>query len=279
MKKYRDSILGLLFVLPSFLLMLTIIVYPIITSVILSLTNENTGKIDFSNYQGLFKDKIYVSNVKYTLYIVIFTVVITIVISFLLALFLRFSNSKASKILEKIYLIPKFIPGIVAVYTIMLFIKDSGVLNRFMMRFGIDYKPGLMYTKKGIIMANCWFNIPFATMMISSELAGIKDSIIESARDVGASSFLILRKMIFPLVKRSIFITATFIFMGNLGSFTTPFLMGTNAPRMLGVALQQEFSVFYNPNRAAAMSVLMFIMSSIVGFSYIKSVLKVDKWA
>lgn len=279
-KKMRENMTGLLFVLPSFLIMVTVIIVPVITSVRLSFKNEVTGGYDFSNYISLFKDPNQVNNMKYTMYIVLVTVFLTIVISFVLSLFLRFSNTKTAAFLEKIYLLPRFIPGIVAVYTIILFIKDSGVMTRFMKTlFNVDFMPGLMYTRKGIITANLWFNISFATMMISSELSGIKDSVIEAAMDAGAGSLSILKNMILPLCERGIFITAAFVFMGNLGAFTTPFLMGTNAPRMMGIALQQEFSVFYNYPRAAAMSVVMFILSAAAKFSYIRTMLREDEWA
>jgi ABC-type spermidine/putrescine transport system permease subunit I len=181
--------------------------------------------------------------------------------------------------MESIYIIPKFIPAIVAVYALMLIVKDTGVINRFFMLFGFDFKPGLMFTANGIIIANLWFNIPFATMLLHSNLVGISDSIIEGARDVGAGKIKILVKIITPLSFRSLLIATTFVFMGNIGEFTTPFLMGTNAPRMLGVALQQEFGAFYNLPRAAAMSVIMFIISSVVGSFYIRSMMKEDKWS
>lgn len=277
--KKNNKLKALLFVIPSFLLMFLVIIVPIFNSVILSFQNSNTGKYDFSNYISIFTDKNQIENIVYTMYIVITTVILCIVISLLLAIFLRFSKSKAGRILEQIYIIPKFIPGIVVVYTLMLIIKDTGLINRFMMMFGIDFKPSLLYTASGIIMVNLWFNIPFATMIIHSELASIPDSIIESAMDVGAGKMRILKNMILPLSFRGLLITSTFVFMGNLGEFTTPLLMGTNAPRMLGVALQQEFGVFYNLPRAAAMSVLMFLLSGIVGFSYISSMIKNDEWS
>lgn len=278
-EKRKDAILGLIFVLPSFIIMMVVIIVPVIASVTLSLLNEETGNYDLSNYMGIFTDPAQRANINYTFFIVIITVILTVLISFLLALFLRFSNSKAASILEKIYILPKFIPGMVIIYTIILFVKDTGVISRFIYSFTkVRFKPGLMYTRKGIILANLYFNIPFATMMILAELTSIKDSLIESAKDIGANFFYIIKEIVIPLSKRGIYITATLVFMGNLGSFTTPFLMGTNAPRMMGVALQQEFSVFNNYPRAAAMSTVMFILSSLVGFFYINSVLKEDKW-
>lgn len=276
--KRNNKLKALLFVLPSFSIMLLVIIIPIVNSVMLSFRNENGNKYDFSNYISILSDKNQISNIKYTLYIVVMTVILCISISYLFAIYLRFSKSKVARWLERIYIIPKFIPGIVGIYALMLVIKDSGVISRFLMLFGVDYKPGLMFTAQGIIMANLWFNIPFATMLILSALTNIPDSIIESARDVGANKLKILIEIILPLSFRSLLITSTFIFMGNIGEFTTPFLIGTNSPRMLGVALQQEFSAFYNLPRAAAMSVLMFVLSAVVGFFYIFSMIKEDKW-
>ncbi|MBC2581498.1 ABC transporter permease [Clostridium sp. DJ247] len=276
--KKNNKLKALLFVLPSFTIMLIVIIIPIINSIILSFYNENSNKYDFSNYIGIFTDKSQINNIRYTLYIVIMTVILCVGVSYLFALYLRFSTSKLARLMEKIYIIPKFIPRIVALYALILIFKDTGVINRFLMLFGIDYKPNLMFTAQGIIMVNLWFNIPFATMLILSDLTNIPNSIVESARDVGANKIRILVHMIFPLSFRSLLITSTFVFMGNIGEFTTPFLMGTNAPRMLGVALQQEFSVYINFQRAAAMSVMMFLLSAIVGFSYISSMMKEDKW-
>lgn len=268
-----------LLVLPSFIIMITVIMIPILNSLVLSFHNEKKNTYDLSNYQSIFSDKGQVNNIKYTLYIVVITVILCMIISFAFAIYLRFSTSKIASILEKVYIIPKFVPSIVAVYAIMLIIKDTGVINRFLLIFGINYKPGIMFTAKGIILANLWFNIPFSTMLIHSSLTGISDSIIESARDIGANKLTIAAKVILPLSLRTIMVAATFVFMGNIGEFTTPYLMGTNSPRMLGVALQQEFGTFYNLPRAAAMSVMMFVISAVVGSFYIASMMKEDKWA
>ena len=87
----------------------------------------------------------------------------------------------------------------VAVYAMMNVIRDSGVLNRISQAFGGNFKPGLMYNAKGLIMMNLWFNIPFAALIITSALASIPDSIIEGARDVGANVWQVFVKMILPL--------------------------------------------------------------------------------
>lgn len=265
-------------VLPSFLIIAVIIAFPIAQSIFISFQNAETGGFTAANYIYLLTDKNSIDNILYTLNIVIITVIVTIVLSYLLALYMSFSRSRFASLIEKLYIIPRFIPGIVAVYAVITIIRDTGAINRFLLNFGIHFKPGLMYTPEGIILMNLWFNIPFATMIIGAALSGIPRSIIESARDVGAGKLEIFYKMIFPLSAKSSLIAATFVFMWNVGSFTTPFLMGSNAPRMLGVALYQEFGAFYNLPQAAAMSVFMFLLCTLVGAVYIYSMMKEEKW-
>lgn len=89
---------------------------------------------------------------------------------------------------------------------------------------------------------NLWFNIPFATMLMAAALSKIPNSTIEAARDAGADRFRILKQMILPLTYRDIFVAATFVFMSNISSFTTPYLMDGNNPQMMGISLYTQFN-------------------------------------
>jgi ABC-type spermidine/putrescine transport system permease subunit I len=275
----RQKLYGILLVLPSFCVICLMVVYPIFRSVSLSFTDPATGAFSLVNYREIFTEPFMTGNIKYTLVVVAFTVLIVAVASYLLALYISFSDSWFSRMISKLYLIPRFIPTIVAVYAIMNVVKDTGALNRILKDLtGINFKPGLMYTPQGIILANCWFNIPFSTMLIGASLQGIPRSIIESARDVGAGKLRVFFHMIFPLSVNDFLIAITFVFMGNIASFTTPYLMGARAPMMLGVALQQEFSSFYHMEKSAAISVFLFLLSSLMGGFYIYKSLKASKW-
>jgi len=276
---WRKKAFGLALVMPSFLVICMMVVYPIVRSVALSFQDPATHGFSLVNYREIFTEKFMAGNITYTLVIVAFTVLFVAIISYLLSLYLTFTDSWFSRMIAKLYLIPRFIPTIVAVYAIMNVVKDTGALNRIILAlFHVDFKPSLMYTRQGIILANCWFNIPFSTMLISAALQGIPRSIIESARDVGAGKFRVFFSMIFPLSVNDFLIAITFVFMGNVASFTTPYLMGARAPMMLGVALQQEFATFQNIEKSAAISVFLFLLSSVMGGFYIYKSLKANKW-
>ena len=127
---------------------------------------------------------------------------------------------------------------------------------------------------KGIVLSNLWFSIPFSAMMMSAALSNVNDSYIESARDAGCGSLAILRRIILPLTYKDIIVSATFILMGQVGAFTIPYLTGPNNPKMLGILLYQQAGTYMDYERAAALSVLMFLLCLGGAIVYIRSNMK-----
>ncbi len=265
-------------VLPSFIIVMLTVAYPIVLAVIRSFTDGKTGGFTLDNYRYFFETPAQLKNILYTLYVVVVTVVLAIVIAYLLALYLRFSKSKIAKTIGTLYLLPRFVPAMCAVYAMITIIRDSGLINRISLVFGQDLKLGLMYHASGLIVMNLWFNIPFAALIIASGLGAIPDSIIEGARDVGANKWKVFMNMILPLSVKDVIVAATFVWMTNVGSFTTPYLMGGNSPKMLGIALFDQFNKYLDFNRSAALSVIMFVICAVSAVVYIRSNLKENEW-
>lgn len=186
-----EKVFPYLLILPSLLIMAVVILYPVIISLIRSFQLEDGG-YGLANYSYFFTDKVQRANILYTLEIVIVTVVLAIGISYLLAIYLRFSNTGVSCVIGRLYLLPRFVPGLVAVNGMITIIRDSGLINRISQLFGLNLKLGLMYNEKGIILMNLWFNIPFATMLLAAALSRIQDAYVESAEDAGAGRWKIL---------------------------------------------------------------------------------------
>lgn len=277
-KNLKQKLAAYGMVIPAFLVVILTVAYPIVTAVIQSFQDSQTGSFTLANYAYFFTDKAQRSNLLYTLYIVIVTVVVAIVVAYLLALYLRFAKSKIAKTIGMLYLLPRFVPAMCAVYAMITIIRDTGLINRIGHLFGADINMGMMYHASGIITMNLWFNIPFAAMMIAAGLGGIPDSIIEAASDAGAGKIRIFRSMILPLSVKDVVVAATFVFMSNVSSFTTPYLMGGNSPKMLGIALFDQFNKYLEYNRSAALSVIMFLICSVSAVVYIYTNLKENEW-
>ena len=273
-KNVKKMLVPYLLLFPAFSIVMLFIVYPIVTTVIRSFQDSQTKAFTLANYQYFLTDPIQQTNLVYTLKIVIITVVLSLFFGYILALYIRFSTSKISKIVSSLNLLPRFIPGLVAVYSVIMVIRDSGVVNRVSKLFGMDIKLGWMFNETGIVIMNLWFNIPFVSLLILASLSAIQRSSIEAAKDIGANHWVIFQKIIFPMTKKEILVAMTFVFMGNVGSFTTPFLMGGNHPKMLGISLYDQFNSYMDYERTAALSVIMFLICSFSAGFYIVSNMK-----
>jgi len=271
-KERKMGMLGLLLVIPSFLLLFVIVVIPIALSLVESLRND-AGGFDLSRYRFLFTDDAMRSNILFTLRITAISCIVVLLVSYALAVYMRFSSGKLVDWIRKSYMIPIFIPGVIATYGLINLLGNHGWLSRFLLPLGLTL-PRIIFDQKGIIIANLWFNIPFTTMLLSSALAAIPNSVIESAKDVGAGRLRIFFRFVFPLSYKTFLVAITFVFMGVIGSFTAPFLVGPNAPQMLGVSMEQVFGVFQEREQAAAIAFFTFLLCSVLGFFYIRSMAK-----
>lgn len=277
-KAIKQKIIAYGLVTPAFLIVMLTVAYPIINSVIMSFHDSKTGELTFENYTYFFTNPVQLRNIIYTIFVVVVTVAIAIVVAYLLGLYLRFRKTRIAKLIGNLYLLPRFVPTMCAVFAMITIIRDSGMINRIGQMFGMDWKLGMMYQAKGLIVMNLWFNIPFAALMITAGLGAIPDSIIESAKDVGASRWKVFTSMIFPLSIKDVIIAGTFVWMTNVGSFTTPYLMGGNSPKMLGIALFDQFNKYLDYNRSAALSVIMFLLCAVSAVVYIYTNLKDKEW-
>lgn len=266
-----------LLVIPAFLVAMLTVAYPVFNGLVQSFENSQGG-FTLDNYIYFFTDRNELANIGYTLAVCIVTVVLTIMLAYLLAMYLRFTRSWFSKAIGFLYLLPRFVPSMVAVYAMIVVIRNSGFLNRFMALFGVNFQPNLMYNANGIVMMNLWFNIPFAAMIIAASMGGVRDSLVESALDAGAGKWMVFRSIILPLTYKDALVAATFVFMTNVGSFTTPYLMGGNAPKLLGVDLFNQFNSYGDYEKAAALSTIMFLLCAVSAVVYISTNMRSEEW-
>jgi putative spermidine/putrescine transport system permease protein len=275
-KNVKQGILGLLLVIPSFLILCFVVIIPIFLAINESFKNDD-GQYTAEYYIYLFTDKVMTQNILFTLRLTIISVILVLLIGYSLAVYMRFSGGAIVRWIKRMYMIPMFIPSVIASYGIINMYGNHGWLSRILTLLGTEAFPRIVFDYKGIILANLWFNIPFTTMLLSSALSGIPNAIIESAKDIGASRLQIFFKFILPLSYRTMWVAVTFIFMGIIGGFTAPYLLGPNSPQVLGVAMRQIFSVYQETQLASANAVFMFVLCSIMGYFYIRTMIKDDK--
>jgi putative spermidine/putrescine transport system permease protein len=280
--RLREAAMGLALVAPPIAVLLLLVVLPALQATTFSLGLVPSNNLTFSTGQHLIKSETPTLDVyrdllaspfirddlALTLWISVISVVLVAIVGYILALYVRFGNGRLPQIVRSLYLIPMFVPVVIATYAAITFYVDRGVLASILHVFGLPYVSPA-YKASGVVITQVWFNIPFAVLMLGSGLDGIEQELIESAHDVGAGFLTVLWRIVLPMNLVPLLIVLTFTFIGVVGSFTIPFLIGPNAPQMMGVAIQAYFSNYNQPQPAVAMAVLLFVIAAAAGALYV----------
>jgi ABC-type spermidine/putrescine transport system permease subunit I len=190
-----------------------------------------------------------------------------------LAIYIRFSSSRIATWVLSVALLPLFVPGIMAAYALIRFLRPRGMFATMLYSLGLASFYETPYLKPmGIIIGLVWESIPFALLVLTAGLSQIDDTLIESARDVGASFRQIVVSILLPLSGRAIQIAFCLTFINSFGAYTIPYLLGPAAPQTMGVYMQQTLQTYNQPLDAETQAVITFLICLVVGLFYIRAV-------
>ena len=257
--------------------MVFLILYPAILSVVRTLLPTINGAQQFSllNYQTFFSDPISIRNLVFTLVVTFITIGLLFVICFPIALFLRFSQHWTTSWIQGLALFPLFVPGIILAYALIRFLGPNGLFETLLeLTTGFQGYQTPYLKPSGAVIGLIWESIPLTTLILTAGLAQVPDGMLESARDVGAGNLRIFYKIILPLISRSVLIAFSLNFLGIIGSFTLPYLLGPASPEMMGVYMQRTFGDALAPDRAETQAVITFLICSVVGFLYVRAAVR-----
>ena len=281
-REWMQGVLGFCLALLPFAVMIVLVVIPAVDSLLFSLGQVPRDNLAFSTgmhlvkskhltlavYHNLLHSRFFIADLGLTFSVTVISVVLVLFVSYGLALYVRFSTGAFSKLIRSLYLIPMFIPIVIASYSLITFWGDHGFVDSLFRHLGFHFATPI-YHEAGVIIGQVWQGIPFAVLLLGSGLDGIAEEQIEAARDVGAGMFTVFRRIVLPLNLVPLLIVATFTFIGVMGSFTVPYLLGANAPQMLAVEMNSYFGDYNQPQPAVAMAIITFLIAAIAGAAYV----------
>ena len=228
-------------------------------------------------YLHLFGDAAFMQDFLATVWVTVASVLIQTLIGWILALYVRFSHGALAKVVGTLYVVPLFIPGVIAAYALVTFWNTGGIIAAVASHLGDPNLPMPGYTLAAVVIGQVWSGIPFSVLLLASGLQAIPDSYLEAARDVGASPWNVFFHILLPLNLLPTVIVLTFTGIGVLGSYTIPYLMGPSAPLMLGLAMSRYFSTYNEPQQAEAMAIIVFLLAALLGVLYVWANLRLDR--
>ncbi len=207
-----------------------------------------------------------------TIKIALISTVITIAVALPSAY--AIARSKRQTFLLLLVIIPFWTNSLIRIFAWMSILNNDGILNQILMKLHIikDYLH-LLYNQKAVILVSVYMYIPYAILPIFTAIDRFDFSLLEAARDLGATKTQAVFKILLPGIKSGIVSALIFTFIPIFGAYTVPLLVGGKDSYILGNIIVDQVQRIRNWPLAAAFS-LVITLISIAGILWIGSVNK-----
>ena len=257
------------FLTPVLLWLFLLIVLPQIDLFIKSFRIENDADQmvwSLNNYRTFFQEPIYwltfVRTAIYSILVTFLTFIVALPIAFFIT---KVAKPKFTGFLTMLLLLPFWVSEMVRVYGWMILLRESGVINHFLLKMGILHQPvEMLYNDATMILGLVYTSMLFMVIPLVSVLESLDDSLIEAAYDLGGGIWSTLVKIIIPHATPGIISGSIVVFMLTLGNYLTPNLMGGKNSLWFTEQIYNQFIASFNWNQGSAFGFLLLILSSLV---------------
>ena len=120
-----------------------------------------------------------------------------------------------------------------------------------------------LYNQYAVVLVLVYMFLPYAILPIFSAIDKFDFSLLEAARDLGATKTQAIFKVLLPNIRAGILTAVIFTFIPVFGSYTVPLLVGGKDSYMLGNLIVDQVTKIRNWPLASAFSVLITVVSTI----------------
>ena len=256
------------FAIPYVIWMALFVVAPIIMVVIYAFSSADGG-FTLSNFA------------KMGTYAVVFTrsfklaliaTAICLLIGYPVSYIMSKEGPRFQRIAMVLIMLPMWMNFLLRTYSWMSILENNGLLNQLFQKiglislynsiFGTDLQFFRMINTQGAVVLGMVYNyLPFMILPIYSVIVKLDNSLIEAARDLGANSVNVFRRVILPLSLPGVLSGITMVFVPSVSTFAISKMLGGGTEMLLGDLIEQQYmGGAYNPQLGAAISLVMMVI-------------------
>ena len=197
---------------------------------------------------------------------------ICLLIGYPLAYIMSKEGPRFQRVAMVLIMLPMWMNFLLRTYSWMSILENNGLLNQLFQKiglialynnlFGTDLQFFRMMNTQGAVVLGMVYNyLPFMILPIYSVIVKLDNSLIEAARDLGANSVNVFRRVILPLSLPGVLSGITMVFVPSVSTFAISKMLGGGTELLLGDLIEQQFlGGAYNPQLGAAISLVMMII-------------------
>jgi len=286
-KLHRNTRIGYLFVLPSLLVVIFVLVYPVIQAFLYSLKPEysENSEWSFENYANLISDDRFVESFNNTLIFTFFTIPAELIFGLVIAVLLN-KEFKFRGIVRVAILFPWALPtALNAIMWRWMFNTEFGIINYGLISIGLIENQLNWLGKEPLAMiammsVSTWKTSSFMALLLLAGLQTIPKDLYESAKTDGASDLKSFFYITLPLLTPAIIVSLLLRTMDALRVFELPFNFTDGGPlnttETISLYSYRVLFDFVEFNYGSSMVIVQFILIMIISLIYIKSIKNID---
>ncbi|PKC52192.1 ABC-type spermidine/putrescine transport system, permease component I, partial [Rhizophagus irregularis] len=223
------------------------------------------------NFVEFFSDSYFLNILWNTILISFVATIFSLILAFPIAYLLARTKSKFKGILIGLVVFPLLVGNIVRDIGWIALFSETGLINELLLAIGIiDTPESFLGTHIAVIIAISNVVLPYMIISIQSVIENINPSLEESAKDLGASNWMVMRSIVIPLAMPGILAGTLFVFILSMNAYTTPLIIGGTKVQMMAPALDSQITEVSNWPLGSAMAVVLIAITLITSVIYLR---------
>ena len=256
------------FAIPYVVWMAIFVVAPILIMVVYAFSSAD-GSFTLENFSQMGT---YTAVFTRSFKLAVVATLICVLIGYPTACFMSREGPSFQRMGMVLIMLPMWMNFLLRTYSWMTILENHGLLNQLLEKIGIlalynhitganlEFFP-MMNTQGAVVLGMVYNYLPFMILPIYSVIVKLDHALIEAARDLGADSVSVFRKVILPLSFPGVLSGITMVFVPSVSTFAISQMLGGSTELLLGDLIERQFlGGSYDPQLGAAISLVMMVI-------------------
>lgn len=268
-------------VFPIYAFTLLFVLFPIIYMIVISFMSRAevwgfVNEFTLDNYKQIL-EPINLRTFGQSLKLAGIATVLNVLIGYPFGYFLSRLNATWQRRVMLLIMIPFWTSSLIRLYGWIIIFRSNGVLDSLLMGMGLTDAPlKLLFSYEAVVVGMIYALLPMMILSVYSSASKLDFELVAAARDLGASRFTAFRTIALPLTMPGLFSGVILTFIPAMGLFFIADILGGNKIVLVGSLIQQQLTKGRNIPFAAALSVVLLLLTSILIRLY-KVIFKTNK--
>ena len=262
-------------VLPLYLFTVVFVMCPLIYMFALSFATPNAGygvtwKFTLENYKKIL-EPVYLGTFVQSLQLALTSTLLITLIGYPFGYFMAKLPGKKKQKAQLLLNIPFWVNSLIRLYGWIIILQKKGVLNFVLLKLHIIKEPlSILYSYPAIVIGMVYVLLPFMITSVYSSAEKLDWSYVEAARDLGASKIQAFLTVSLKLTLPGLLSGVILTFIPSMGLFFIADILGGNKIVLVGSLIQDQMTRGSNWPFAAALAVVMMILTTVLIMIYKK---------